>query len=70
MEVLGNLSKRSWGGVPWWLSSLRIWCCYAVMWLAAVVQLQPLAWELPNAAGTAKKKKKKKKREREKEREL
>ena len=55
------------------LSGLRIWCCH-VLWcrLAAVAPVRPLAWELPYAAGAARKEREREKegeRGREKERE-
>ena len=39
-------------GIPVWLIRLRIQCCQ----VTAVVQVRPLTWKLPRAAGGAKKK--------------
>ena len=47
-------SVKSPGGVPSWLSGLRIWCCNCYDSGSAVVQVLSLTRELPHAMGVAK----------------
>ena len=42
--------------VPLWHSGLRIGIVTAAAWIAAVAQVQSLAWELPHAAGVTRSK--------------
>ena len=41
--------------VPLWLSKLRIWHCHCGGSVKPVAWVQSLTWELPHAAGVAKK---------------
>ena len=47
-------SKMSVLGIP--LQLRGTWCCHAVSWVIAVVQVQFLARKIPHATGTAKRK--------------
>ena len=46
-----------------WSSKLRIWAATAAAWVAAVGQVQSLAWELLHAVGVAENKKAKNKKQ-------